>query len=246
MDDLKISHKSAAVVTSIIESLSDKYETTMHLSINRGKVHEYLGMTLDFTIEGEGKFIMCDQVDNFIEEAPDIYKSRAGSATAVPSNLYSVRLPCEVNKLLSALDWEDYHTLTVRYLYISKRGRQDLQTSIAFHCTQVRYPTQDDRKMLARTIRYLIATRFLPHILSIDKNGGIEWWIDASFMVHDDMKSCTGLRMSLGKSTVYTVSIKQKLNITNSTEAESVRVTDGMQKITWTRYFMDTKGYNVE
>ena len=49
VDDLKISHKNTNVVTSTIESLSAKYGITMPLSIVRGKVHEYLGMTFDIT-----------------------------------------------------------------------------------------------------------------------------------------------------------------------------------------------------
>ena len=118
-------------------------------------------------------------------------------------------MPCEENELLSDDEREEYHTLTARCLYVSKRGRPDLQTSIAFHCTRVRIPTQDDQKKLARTIRYLMATRFLPLILSVDEHGIIHWWIDASFAVHDDMKSRTGLCMSLGKGTVYAASTKK-------------------------------------
>lgn len=60
------------------------------------------------------------------------------------------------------------------------------------------------------------------------------------------MKSCTGLCMSLGKATIYTTSINQKLNTTSSTEAELVGVSDGMPKITCTRYFMAAQGYNVD
>lgn len=49
VDDLKISHKDETVVTSIIKELNDRYGDIMPLSISRGKVHEYLGMTLEFT-----------------------------------------------------------------------------------------------------------------------------------------------------------------------------------------------------
>ena len=211
VDDIKISHKNANVVTSIIESLSAKYGTTVPLSISRGKVHEYLGMTFDFTKKGEVSITMYDQVDDIIESAPTIYKTGVGSATASPTNLYTVRMPCEGNELLSDDDREEYHTLTARCLYVSKRGRPDLQTSIAFHCIRVRNPTQDDQKKLARTIRYMMATRFLALILSVDEHGIIHWWIDESFAVYDDMKSRTGLCMSLGKGTVYAASTKQKL-----------------------------------
>ena len=74
VDDLKISHKDTTVVISIIKSLRTKYGTIMPLSINRGKVHEHLGMTFDYTLKGSVTIIMFDQIDNIIEEAPDIYR----------------------------------------------------------------------------------------------------------------------------------------------------------------------------
>ena len=46
VDDLMISHEDPNVVTSIIRSLSDKYGDMMPLIVNRGRVHEYLGMVL--------------------------------------------------------------------------------------------------------------------------------------------------------------------------------------------------------
>ena len=108
-------------------------------------------MNFDYTTKDEYKITMFDQVNNIIEEAPNIYKSGSGAAKAEPSNLYIVRLLCEGNKILSDSDQEDYHTLTARCLYISKCGRPDLQASIAFDCIRVRNPTQDDQNKLART-----------------------------------------------------------------------------------------------
>ena len=51
-------------------------------------------------------------------------------------------------------------------------------------------------------------TRFLSLIMSIDKHGIIEWWIDASFAVYEDMKRRTGMCMSLGGGTIYAASVK--------------------------------------
>lgn len=101
-------------------------------------------MTIDYTTQGECKITMYDQVDNITEEAPVIYRSGTSSATTSPSNLYSEQEPYEGNTMLSDSDREDYYTLTANYLYISKRGRQDIQTSIVIHYIWVRNPTQDD------------------------------------------------------------------------------------------------------
>ena len=70
--------------------------------------------------------------------------------------------------------------------------------------------------------------------------------MDASFVVHDDVKIRTGLYMSLSKETIYVASTKQKLNTTSSIESELLGVSDGMPKMIWTRYFMEAQEYNVE
>ena len=171
-------------------------------------------------------------------------------ATPAPSNLYDVRDPNDEDvtsvRLLTESEREEYHTLTTQCLYLSKRGRPDLQTSIAFHCTRVQKADTDDQKKLARTIRHLISTVHLPLILSANDHGIIEWWVDASFAVHDDMKSRTGIYMSLGSGTIHAGSVKQKINTSSSTHAELVGVLDALPKMLWCRYFMEAQGYHVE
>ena len=58
MDDLRISHIDPDVVTSVIDSLSEKYDGMMPLSIHCGKVHDYLGMVFDFNMEKRVKITM--------------------------------------------------------------------------------------------------------------------------------------------------------------------------------------------
>ena len=77
-------------------------------------------MTLDFSVKEDVQITMYDQIDNIINESPEIYKSGIGPATASPSNLYSVQKPCEDNKMLTYKDRKEYHTLTARCVYMSK------------------------------------------------------------------------------------------------------------------------------
>ena len=48
VDDLKISHKNGYTVDTLINKLRDRYGKESDLTIHRGKVYEYLGMTLDY------------------------------------------------------------------------------------------------------------------------------------------------------------------------------------------------------
>jgi hypothetical protein len=86
----------------------------------------------------------------------------------------------------------------------------------------------------------------MPLVLEADGTHVIKWWADASFAVHPDMKSHTGGLGSLGKGAVVSLSSKQKLNSTSSTEGELIGASDMMPKVIWTRYFLDEQGYSVK
>ena len=51
--------------------------------------------------------------------------------------------------------------------------------------------------------------------------------------------------MSLGKESVFSMSRKQRLNTTSSTEAELVATDNVMPQIIWTRYFLQGQGIKV-
>ena len=69
--------------------------------------------------------------------------------------------------------------------------------------------------------------------------------IDASFTVHPDMRSLTGVTMSLGHGCPYSSTNKQKINIKSSTEAELVGVDDRLPMVIWTRNFLEAQGITV-
>ena len=64
-------------------------------------------------------------------------------------------------------------------------------------------------------------------------------------MVHPDMKSHTGINMTIGKGATYTGSCKQKLNTKSSTEAKLVAVDDAMGQVLWIRHFLSAQGVHV-
>ncbi len=49
VEDLKISHEDSKVIDSIIESLNEEYGKVDEMTVRRGKVHDYLGMILNFS-----------------------------------------------------------------------------------------------------------------------------------------------------------------------------------------------------
>ena len=53
MDDLKFSHKDPNVNDKFIKWLNRTYGSIGEVKVTRGKIHEYLGMTLDYTKKGQ-------------------------------------------------------------------------------------------------------------------------------------------------------------------------------------------------
>jgi hypothetical protein len=63
VDDLKILHVSTKVVDDLIADLDSEFgKETPSLSKSRGKVHDYLGMTLDFSVPGQVTVTMIDYI----------------------------------------------------------------------------------------------------------------------------------------------------------------------------------------
>jgi hypothetical protein len=94
-------------------------------------------------------------------------------------------------------------------------------------------------------IDYMRSTVDLPLVLGADNNGVLNWYVDASFAVHPNMRGHTGGGLTMGIGYPIVSSTKQKLNTRSSTESKLVAVDDMMPSILWTRYFLKSQGYQV-
>ena len=243
VDDLKISHVDPDVVTDIINKLNDRYRKLKKLVATRGKIHDFLGITIDYTQEGKVSMSMKKYIQEIIDEAPDDFSGTAPTPAA--NHLFEIETRTENMKLLSAEQKQTFHHITAQLLFLSKRTRPDIQTAIAFLTTRVSRPDIHDWKKLGRVIKYLRGSKDLDMTLESDSLNVVKWWADGAFAVHSDCKSHTGAVMSLGKGAAYSTSTKQKLNTKSSTEAELVAVDDVMAQVIWTRNFIKSQGYDT-
>jgi hypothetical protein len=76
VDDLKLSHIDPKVVDEIIASLQGEYGKISKMTVRRGKIHDYLGMTLDFSSPGSVAVSMEKYLDTMLEELPANYSCR--------------------------------------------------------------------------------------------------------------------------------------------------------------------------
>ena len=94
-------------------------------------------------------------------------------------------------------------------------------------------------------MKYIQRIIGLPLILSIDKSGNIKCYVDASFVVHKDMRSHTGGFMTMVTVGAYMQSRKQNLNTKSSTEAEIFGLYYVLTQVICTRYFLKEQGYMI-
>ena len=69
VDDLKVSHKNAFEITKLAGYLGDIYPG---LKVNRGKVHDYLDMNLDFSKDRNVNVSMTPYLNEILREFPEL------------------------------------------------------------------------------------------------------------------------------------------------------------------------------
>jgi hypothetical protein len=221
VDDCKLSHRKTKVMDSMIEYLRQEYESIFKdgsgaMTVSRGKIHKYLGMTLDNSVRGQVKITILDYVDEILTDFDKAEPKGGGTNTsAAPDSLFKVDENCEKLKQDKAVE---FHSLVANTLYSTKQARPDTCTAIAFLTTRVRAPDKDYWNKLVHLMRYIRGTRTMPLILSANGSVILKWWVDALFAVHPNMQGHSGGGLSLGRGFPIVSSTKQKLNTRSSTE----------------------------
>ena len=128
------------------------------------------------------------------------------------------------------IDSEQFHTTVAKTLFVAKRARPDILSTVSVLTTRVRHPNRSDWNKLIRLLKYLNGTRGDYLTLRADDLQIIKWYVDVSFAVHPDFKSHTGGMMTMGKGVIQSISKKQKLNTRSTTEAELIGPDDFCNK----------------
>jgi hypothetical protein len=215
LDDCTLSHRKKTVIDSMIEYLHQEYDNIFEdgsgaMTVIRGKVHKYLGMTLDYTIGGQVKITMFDYFNEILADFDKAEPKGDGTtSSAAPNSLFKVNEDCEKLEQDKAVE---FHNLVVKTLYTTNRVRPDTCTAIAFLTTRVRAPNKDDWTKLVHLVRYIRGTHTMPLILNANGSGILNWWVEASFDIQPTMRGHSEGGLSLGCGFIIVSSTKQKLN----------------------------------
>ena len=114
------------------------------LTVSRGQVHDYLGMTLDFRNKCEVHISMDHYINMMLQDSPKEMKGI--SSTPMAPHLF--KTISKDPQLLGTEQKKIFVHLVMQGLYLNQQGCPDICTTIAFLCGQLRNPDKDDYKKL--------------------------------------------------------------------------------------------------
>ena len=232
VDDLFITSKDEHVLSTISDTLKDKYGVVTSAI---GLEHNFLGIHWDFRVASQVSLSM----DGYIKDIMSKYKVTKKCSTPATDNLFK----CDpLSPRLSKAKQDDFHSLVMTLYYLAKRIRGDILTAVSYCATRVLHPTEEDERKLDRILSYLLNSPGQQLVLRIGDKVELRAHVDASFGLYEDGKSVTGIAISLGGATIYIKSGKQKIVTRSSTEAELVGISDALSQVLWTREFLLAQG----
>ncbi len=125
------------------------------MKVVRGLIHEFLGMDIEFKRGKEAGKVSIGMKKHILK-AIDMFLEDITRDAATPATPYLFK-----NRGAKDLDEkraDNFHSVTALLLFISRRSRVDIQTAVAYLCTRVAKPNEDDWKKLKRVLQYLRGT----------------------------------------------------------------------------------------
>ena len=98
-------------------------------------------------------------------------------------------------------------------IFATLRAIKYIHAVVDFLTTRVQEPDEDDLRNLQCLLQDVLWKIFLPLIFRAGRINVINWWVDASYAVHRDMRGHTGTTMYLGRRPVISMSKRQKINM---------------------------------
>ena len=213
--DWKMSHCKRKANDHMIKWLRQSYESIFEdgsgkISVIQGKVHEYLGMTLDYNVSGQVSITMFSSIEEILTTLDKAYlKGKGTKSSAEPDNIFVINEDC---KKLDQEKSVEFQNLVTKTLYATKRERLDTRMAITFLKTRVRVTDKEDWDKLVYLMRYIRVTYKFSLTLSANRSVMLKWWVDEFFEVNPNIRGHSGGGLSLGRGFPIFSSTKQNLN----------------------------------
>ena len=107
-----------------------------NFSTERKKVHQCLGLIIDYSNSDEVKLTMIDCVGDLLDELPEDVRRQM----AIPAAAHLFDMDEDNPIILFEEDAIPFHHTVAKLLSLSKRARPDIQLAVTVLCTRVREP----------------------------------------------------------------------------------------------------------
>ena len=182
VDDLMIRHLSQDKIMKVVQGIKDIYGENLTETV--GTVHDYLGMTFDYSCASEVRIKMWDYLKKVIIEFPEEITGKC--ATQASDHFFKVR---KDGRKLSEELADAFHHTVYQLLFAANSARCDIQMAILFITTRVKAPDEDDWGQLVRVLKHRNGTGYMMLILSGgEMNFTVHWYVDGSHQIHKDCR----------------------------------------------------------
>ena len=137
VDDPKSGHINPKVNDEFLHWIKDTFGQLGEDKTTQGPLHNYLCMTLDYSVPGQVSIDMSHYVKKMVKEFPQENLKGASVASPWNENLFMVQHDSASLKKKQA---ELFHTVTAQGLFLFKHGHLDIASAIAYLTTQVQKP----------------------------------------------------------------------------------------------------------
>ena len=242
VDDNIISHVETSVVTNIIAKIEGYFPG---LVVERGKDLNFLGMEINFIGKGKMKLGLVQYICGMIEELEEAlipYNENLDRDYPHPAAKWLFTVKTETETLAEAKA-DIFRKFIAKLIWVMKRGRPDVEPTVAFLSTRVKEPDKDDWHKFKRLMCWIKKTKTDIRIIGADDLLNMIVMIDSAHAVHNDMRGHTGGITSFGTGIIDQKSSKQKMNTRSSTETEHVGTSEYLPKPVFFELFMGAQGY---
>lgn len=163
VDDLKMFHFSEHIMLDelITDDLNQHYGKITPLTVTKGTKHDYLGMTLDYSVPGEVTIHMDIWMTMCRQEILVEALANMSGTTSMPAGEHLFDISDDPAHLSSESSELVCH-LTTKLLFLCKQVWPKIQPPVAFLMMRVKQTDTNDYKKLTHVIKYLHATPELP------------------------------------------------------------------------------------
>ena len=230
VDDFLVASSNNELLNEVFYHLEQRYPG---IKTNTSDKLSYLGLEID--INKNKKTITVKQ-SKYIEEC--LLANSTIGTTSTPANRLLLKATSG-----ESTDAHNYLSDVMKLMYLAKRTRPDILFAISYLATRSKDANLEDRKNLDHVFKYLNGTRKLGICFNAE-SPSLCCYCDASYAIHSDAKSHSGILYSLGRNNgpIMTKSSKQKLVAQSSTEAELIALHEGVDTVDWMINFLKSLG----